>query len=145
MTWIAVVVDGDSAWLWDVQAGLKLSKEQENEMLTARRRMLSKLNTLVEHRRAIVSQLGMELLQTARVSHPAHTSSQDRARIPLLRREWPLLSHLPKQEREQEKFLSKKPRRTSREGPFFKQWRELGVPWTLGVPLGLEGSKDHVD
>ena len=36
-------------------------------MLTARRRMLSKLNTLVENRRAIISQLGMELLQTARV------------------------------------------------------------------------------
>lgn len=50
--------------------GLKLSKEQESEMLTARRRMLNKLNALVENRRAIISQLGMELLQTARVSQP---------------------------------------------------------------------------
>ena len=47
--------------------GLKLSKEQESEILTARRRMLNKLNTLVEGRRAIISQLGMELLATARV------------------------------------------------------------------------------
>ena len=54
-----------------MQFGLKLSKEQENEMLTARRRMLGKLNTLVENRRAIISQLGMELLQTARVRAPA--------------------------------------------------------------------------
>ena len=36
-------------------------------MLTARRRMLNKLNVLVEHRRAIISQLGLELLQTAQV------------------------------------------------------------------------------
>jgi len=50
--------------------GLRLSKEQEVEVMTARRRMLTRLNALVEQRKAIISQLGLEMLQTGRVHPP---------------------------------------------------------------------------
>lgn len=51
-----------------VQVGLKLTKEQETELLTARRRMLTRLLGLVDHRKAIISRIGMQMLQTGKVS-----------------------------------------------------------------------------
>ena len=55
-----------------MQEELHLTVDQKNEMLNARRRMLARLNDLVAQRKAMVSQLGLELLQAGRVSPCFH-------------------------------------------------------------------------
>lgn len=52
----------------NAQVGLQLSRDQETEILTARRRMLTRLLALIDQRKAIISQLGLQMLQTGRVS-----------------------------------------------------------------------------
>ena len=50
-----------------MQLGLRLSKDQETEILNARKRMLNRLLALVDQRKSIISRLGLQMLQTGRV------------------------------------------------------------------------------
>lgn len=62
--------DKQSSQSVPLQMGLQLSKEQETEILTARHRMLTRLLALVDQRKSIISRLGLQMLQTGRVSCP---------------------------------------------------------------------------
>ena len=52
-----------------MQAGLQLSSSQESSLLAARRTLLASLCRLANARSEILAALGMQLLQTHRVSH----------------------------------------------------------------------------